>query len=692
MATNKLTWVPDFWDMVFSIKTFAAAVLALFIALCFDLPNPYWAFTTVYIVANPLSGASTSKAAYRLIGTAVGGAVTIVLVPNLVNSPELLTLAVALWVGGCLAVSLLDRTPRSYSFMLAGYTVALASFPLVANPENAFTYATSRVIEISVAIICTALINRLVFPRHAGPILASRIDAWLKDGSALVVAALEGRSADPTLEKTTRRLAAEAADIRMFTTHVSYDTSTHRQLVGRSRELQGLMVTLLPVISGLADVQLAMARAGHLPTDKTERLIKEVTSWLTSGDALPEEQRLSLLAQLTALERQANASSDWQGLLILDFSAHLRDVLQIWSDCLALRQEIASGARYPRSRFNRRFGENTERPIHRDYGMALFSGFSAALAIILGTAFWIMTGWSSGGGAPVIAGILICFFATMDNPTPIIRKFLTYSLFAMALSFIFIFSVMPLLNGFSSLALALAFLFLPLGLLIAKPSTFLIGMGISTNIPTMLTLQSRPSLDLASFLNTNLATILGTILALGVASIVRSVGGEWSARRLLRAGWADISGAARRSQTPDLQRLLHRMLDRISLLAPRLASIPGDSPILASDMLKDTRVGINVIGLQGQKGLLLRDERQAVDAVLDAIGTYYRDRRRLTAAQPGRELLVALDKSLDAVQSPAGSSAAQATRMALVALRHNLFPDAPEFRAVQPDALGQAAE
>jgi hypothetical protein len=109
-------------------------------------------------------------------------------------------------------------------------------------------------------------------------------------------------------------------------------------------------------------------------------------------------------------------------------------------------------------------------------------------------------------------------------------------------------------------------------------------------------------------------------------------------------------------------------------------------------MLKDTRVGINVIGLQGQKGLLLRDERQAVDAVLDAIGTYYRDRRRLTEAEPGRELLIALDKSLDAVQSPAGSSAAQATRMALVALRHNLFPDAPEFRAVQPDALGQAAE
>lgn len=45
--------------------------------------------------------------------------------PTLVNSPELLSLAIAAWVGLCLYVSLLDRTPRSYMFMLAGYTCAL---------------------------------------------------------------------------------------------------------------------------------------------------------------------------------------------------------------------------------------------------------------------------------------------------------------------------------------------------------------------------------------------------------------------------------------------------------------------------------------------------------------------------------------------------------------------------------------
>jgi uncharacterized membrane protein YccC len=692
MTSKQPTWLPDPWDMVFSLKTFAAAMLSLFIALCFDLPNPYWAVTTVYIVAHPLSGASTSKAVYRLVGTVVGGTMSIILVPNLVNAPELLTVALALWVGGCLALSLLDRTPRSYCFMLAGYTAVLTSFPVVDAPATVFTYATSRMIEISLAIICAALINRIVFPRHAGPVLAARIDAWLRDASAIIVAAMEGRGDDPALVKILRRLAAEAADIRMFTTHVSYDTSGHSTLVDRSRDLQGLMVTVLPVISALADVQAALSKAGYQPPAATEQLIEDVGIWLKSGEPLSDERRAGLLAGLAAVEIQARTSEDWQALLLLDLTAQLRDLLRIWSNCVALRQEIATGVEQPRRRRYPWFGTTARRPIHKDYGMALFSGFSAALAIILGTVFWIATGWSSGAGAPLIAGILICFFATMDNPTPIIRKFMIFSIIAIALSFVFVFAVMPVLDGYVSLALALSVLFLPLGLLIAKPSTFLLGMALSANIPTMLTLQSRPVFDLASFLNTNIATILGTIMAIGIAAVVRSVGAEWSARRLLQAGWVDIAAAAERSRQPDLQALLHTMLDRLSLLVPRLAAIPEGSPILGADLLKDMRVGSHVIALQQQKDRLRGDRREAVDAALVAIAGYYRQRRRRADLAPAPMLLTALDGALDRLGRPETSSAALAARMALVGLRYNLFPEVAGIAPTEPDILRQAAE
>jgi uncharacterized membrane protein YccC len=692
MASKKLTWLPDTWDLVFSIKTFMAAMLALFIALCFDLPNPYWAVTTVYIVAHPLSGASTSKAVYRLVGTAAGGAMSILLVPNLVNAPELLTLAIALWVAGCLAVSLLDRSPRSYGFMLAGYTAALTSFPLVDNPGAVFTYTTSRVIEIFVAIICAAVINRVVFPRHAGPVLTARIDAWLNDASVLITAALDRQPKDPALMRTSRRLAAEAVDIRMFTTHVSYDTSTHSDLVGASRELQGLMIMLLPVVSGLVDVDVALARTEYEHKSAIKKLIADTADWMRTKEPMSAERYSDFLAPLQGLEVEARGSTTWQCLLVLDFAARLRELLEIWNECVGLRQDIASGSRSARRMRTAGFAQATTRPIHKDYGMALFSGFSAALAIVLGTIFWIMTGWSSGAGAPLIAGILICFFAAMDNPTPMIRKFMIFSMVAIVLSFVFVFAVMPVLSGFSSLVLALSFLFLPLGVLIARPSTFLLGMALSANIPTMLTLQSRPSFDLGSFLNTNLATILGTIMAIGIAAVVRSVGAEWSARRLLKAAWTDIAGVARKSQRRDPQALLYTMLDRLSLMVPRLASIAEGSAVIQADMLKDMRVGIAVIDLQAYKGLLLADQRAAVDNVLDAVASCYTERRRSPETQPASSFLEAVDAAIDAVRDPVRSSAARKILMALVALRHNLFPDADQLQDIEAPALRAAAE
>jgi hypothetical protein len=47
------------------------------------------------------------------------------------DAPELTTLAIILWVALCVFVSLLDRTPRSYMFVLSGYTAALIGFPSV---------------------------------------------------------------------------------------------------------------------------------------------------------------------------------------------------------------------------------------------------------------------------------------------------------------------------------------------------------------------------------------------------------------------------------------------------------------------------------------------------------------------------------------------------------------------------------
>ena len=88
---------PD--ELLFAVKTFAGAMAALYFSLWLGLENPYWALATSFIVAQPFAGALRSKALYRFYGTLLGGTAAVALVPNLVNAPVLLSLALALWIG-----------------------------------------------------------------------------------------------------------------------------------------------------------------------------------------------------------------------------------------------------------------------------------------------------------------------------------------------------------------------------------------------------------------------------------------------------------------------------------------------------------------------------------------------------------------------------------------------------------------
>ena len=178
---------PSLASAVFSLRTFAAAMLALYLSYHFDLARPTWAFITTYIVSAPLRGAGRSKGVYRICGTLAGASFTVVAVPNLVNAPELLVLTISLWIAGCLYLSLIDGTPRSYAMLLAGYTAALIGFPSVNAPQTIFDTAVSRAEEIGIAILCVELMGHLPFNQRAGDALLARIEKSLIDMRQLAV-------------------------------------------------------------------------------------------------------------------------------------------------------------------------------------------------------------------------------------------------------------------------------------------------------------------------------------------------------------------------------------------------------------------------------------------------------------------------------------------------------------------------
>lgn len=169
---------PSLRDWLFSVKTFAAAMLALYIGLALELPRPYWAMASVYIVSNPFVGATRSKALYRALGTAIGASAAVLIVPPFVESPYLFSVVVALWTGTLLYLAISDRTARSYVFMLAGYTMPLIALPAVFNPTSIFDLAITRTEEILLGIVCASVVGSAVFPNRLAPAIIERTDGW----------------------------------------------------------------------------------------------------------------------------------------------------------------------------------------------------------------------------------------------------------------------------------------------------------------------------------------------------------------------------------------------------------------------------------------------------------------------------------------------------------------------------------
>jgi uncharacterized membrane protein YccC len=141
--------------LLFSLKSFAAAMLALYLALSIGIPNPYWALITAYVVAQPSAGAVLAKCLYRVIGTAVGAAVAVLVVPPLVNEAFVLSAVIALWLGFCTFLGAVDRSSRSYMFILAGVSTCIVAFPSVSQPDQVFVTAVTRIEEVLIGIVCS---------------------------------------------------------------------------------------------------------------------------------------------------------------------------------------------------------------------------------------------------------------------------------------------------------------------------------------------------------------------------------------------------------------------------------------------------------------------------------------------------------------------------------------------------------
>jgi uncharacterized membrane protein YccC len=659
--------------LVFSVRTFAAAMLAFSIALLLDMPRPYWAMASVYITSNVLTGATGSKAVYRILGTLTGAAATIVLVPNLVNSPEFLSLAIALWVGTCLYISLIDGTPRSYVFMLAGYTVALLGFPIVSMPQAAFDIVVSRVQEITLGIICASVVAMLVFPRSVASTIAEQADAWLTAARRLGVDALTGRGSNRERDGERTRLAVAASEIDQLTTHLDYEAATSANVARGLQCLRQHMLSLLPLLGSIEDRKLALDRKEGAST-RIADICARTVQWLEQ-DGSDGTEADALRAALDDVRPTLGEHAGWIDVTVAGLVVRLRNLVDVVQDCRLLREAIADGRNPESLPLAFPLDAPTLAVPHRDHGVALLTAASVALSVLVSCAFWIATGWTDGLTAPLFAAVIGSLLAGADDPLPTFRNFYGLFLVVIAIHGIYTFGVLPRLTTYEMLIAALMPTFVLFGWLAARPATARIGAMLAIYISTQLALNSTYSADFDSFANSSIALMVGVALTGVICGIVRLLGTSWIASRLLRSNWTTLAAVAEGKSQQDRVAIAGLMQHRLALLAARIAVVPAEARSGAAN-LRQLRTALSIIDIRQASVGLSRSARAAIEVLLARLALIFANR---SVGRLPDELLGQLDSTIAFTLQEKASETRDAALVGLAGIRTGLFPEAPSY-------------
>ncbi len=616
--TGFFSSVPPARDWFYGVRTFAASMIALYIALLMEMPRPYWAMATVYIVSSPFVGPTSSKALYRAAGTALGASAAVFFVPLLVQTPYLLAIVIALWTGVLLFLSLHLRTANSYALMLAGYTLPLIAFPVVDNPEAVFEVAVSRTEEIFLGIVCAAVVGSMFWPRRLAPVLVDAAGRWFADASTY---------SDRFLARDVQPDEVGALRASMVTTFNTLEPmigqlpheGARPQTVRNAKELRGRMIHLLPVVDALDDAWWALERRSPELVARLAPLLDETRDWLRdTREGAPVERWQALRDSLERLQPRSEQLDERRQLLFSNALYRLGEWIDLWQDCRSLQHAIQTESQTPWRAVYRHWRLGRLTP-YLDRGMMLYSVCSTIAAISVASLLWILLGWSDGGSAVILAAVACSFFAAMDDPAPQIYRFFFWTAMSVLFASLYLFLVLPNLHDFPMLVLAFAVPFICVGTLTVQPRFYLGTLLTIVNTASFISIQGAYDADFMSFINSNLAGPVGLLFAFVWTLVMRPFGVELAARRMTHSGWRDIARLGEPANLNEHRVMAVRMLDRLMQQLPRLAQTGQDTGVA----LRDLRIALNLLDLLAYLPRLPSYPQALLRQIVEEVGAHF---------------------------------------------------------------------
>ncbi len=668
---------PTLNELLFALKCLLAATLSLYIALRMGLPRPFWAPMASCIVSQAMTGSVYVRGMSRLIGSCIGVLASVFLLVMFVNYTILLCFLIALWVGCCMYFSMLKRTTDAYAFTVAGFTVPVIIFSVLGdinfiNIQYIMETAIARGEETGIGIVCAILMHSLIFPRNIGPVVIKRMDDVWKDirnwiSDILTENKVQGHSS---------RLSATQilTELRLLSANLPNDASNERWAVANIRMLQDRLTILISLVSSIEDSILALRKA-KMFSQYWEYLLNNIIVWIQQNDYTPQSAQW-LRERIKHGTPKISSQSPWNEIMLIHLATDLEKLITACENCSDQRRAIDDCLHGNISKKNKikTVPLNT---LHKDHYLAFLISSSAVFSITLISLAWVVSGWNAGFVAPMMTSIFYLSFIRNENSVALMKIILLYTIYSLLPAGIYLLIVMHGTHSFETLMLLFAPCIFIVGIFMARPATGLASTIFMMGIWSTTTMYDLDMANATSFMNGQVfAQCFGIIVALLAAMVFRSFDAQWTTRRLLNSIRNDISKLTQSAKSPSTIQTTVQMIDRISVIAPRLSSFGSEKENIISRLFREMRIGINMVNLMQMRSRLLRNNVD-IEPLLQSLTSYFGTKSM--ESDKKESLLIEIDHTLQTVcnmPSPIRQNAAVA---ALTSIRCDLFPAANPY-------------
>jgi len=579
--------------LLFGIRLWGSVCLALYTAFALELNDAYWAGTSAALVCQPHLGASLRKGWYRLIGTVVGAVFIVALTACFPQNRVAFLIGLAVWGGVCAFTATLLRNFAAYAAALAGFTAAIIAADQLGAVgglnAQAFTLAVARVSEISIGILSAGVVLAVTdlgdAPRRLARLFADLMNT-IADGFTGTLA-----SGGTNFERTQPVRRDLTARVIALDPVIDEGLGESPHLRYHSPVLQNAVDGLFGALGGWRAVSLALFQT---PETKVRQMAAAIL------DRMPRELRflpegrdpargVASVADLRralgrAVRRLLALPAETPSLRLLAMqTAEVLLGLSRTLDGLAVLNQAEQPAPHGR-------GFRLRPP---DWLPAALNGVRAVLVIGAAAVFWIVTEWPNGASLIVWTSVVVILFAPRaDQAYEGAAQFTVGNMIAVVLAGIVAFAVLPQMQTFAGLAVALGLYLIPSGALMMQPWKPVMFLAITAQFVPLLAPTNQENYDTAQFYNGALALWAGSTLAAFSFRLIPPLPPAWRAARLLRLTLRDLQRLAI-SRTPT------RLTDWQSRIYGRLAELPGQAtPLQRAQLVAALSVGTAVIKLR----------------------------------------------------------------------------------------------